>query len=159
MTSFEIRNTVNKGQGLYSLVHFAANQVLLTFKGKIFDKKTTYELPDTVSELFLQIGSNMYLNLNKDISFFINHSCNPNTQVKIISQTVFLISTRPIAPNEELCFDYSITSTENLEEWSMACKCEQWNCRKSISGFPNLSDKDKEKYLKLNIVPNYIKKL
>jgi len=159
MTSFEIRNTDTKGKGLFSLIHFAANQVVLTFKGKILDKKTVYELPDEKSALFLQIGDNAYLDLHQDMSLFINHSCNPNTIIKIISKTAFLISTRAILPNEELCFDYSLSSSETPNDWSMACKCAQWNCRKIISGFPALSDIEKEKYLKLNVVPNYIKKL
>lgn len=157
MTSFEIRNTSYKGKGLYSLVHFATDQVLLTFKGKILDKKTVYELPDIKSEVFLQISKNKYLDLNRDISFYINHSCNPNTRIKIISQSVFLIATRPILPNDELCFDYSLTCGESANDWFMNCKCNEWNCRKVISGFSSLSNEDKEKYLKLNIVPNYVK--
>jgi uncharacterized protein len=156
MPSFEIRNTKSKGKGLYSLMHFAENQVILPFKGKVLDKKTVYELPDAKSEVFLQIGSNAYLNLAGEISLFINHSCNPNTMVKIMSRTAFLIATRPILPNEELCFDYSLTCTEPPEDWVMTCTCNEWNCRKTISGFKHLSDKDKEKYLKLNIVPKYI---
>ena len=92
MTSFEIRNTDTKGKGLFSLIHFAANQVILTFKGKILDKKTVYELPDEKSALFLQIGDNSYLDLHQDMSLFINHSCNPNAMIKIISKTAFLIS-------------------------------------------------------------------
>jgi len=159
MTSFEIRKTDTKGKGLFSLIHFAANQVVLSFKGKILDKKTVYELPDEKSELFLQIGDDTYLDLNKDVSLFINHSCNPNTVIKIISKTAFLISTRAILPNEELCFDYSLSSSETPNDWLMTCKCAQWNCRKIISGFTTLSDKEKETYLKLNVVPNYIKKL
>lgn len=158
MTSFEIRNTKTKGKGLYSLVHFADNQVLLPFTGKVLDKKTVYELPDTKSEVLLQIGPVAYLDLANDISLFINHSCNPNTRVKILSQSAFLIATRAILPGEELCFDYSLTSTENINDWSMTCKCNEWNCRKIVSGYPALSDKEKAKYSKLDTVPNYVKK-
>lgn len=158
MTSFEIRTTKAKGKGLYSLIHFAENQVILPFKGKLLDKKVVYELPDAKSEVFLQIGPNAYLDLSGDISLFINHSCNPNTRVKIMSQSAFLISTRAILPNEELCFDYSLTSTENIDDWVMTCKCHEWNCRKVVSGYPHLSDKEKDKHSKLDIVPNYVKK-
>ncbi len=159
MSSFEIRNTKNMGQGLFSLVHFPANQVLLSFKGSILNGKLVDQLPANKAALLLQIGLDNYLDLNGTSEIFIKHNCNANAFVKIFGSAAFLVSTRDILPGGELTFDYSITSNDTLETWSMKCNCLQWNCRGTISGFGLLSDKDKEKYLKLDMVPGYIKKL
>jgi uncharacterized protein len=154
MNTFEIRPTKTKGQGLYALHHFEANQVILKFAGKVLTKAEVYALPNTDS--YLQISPDLYLDLTGDLSHFVNHSCNPNTYVKIISRTAALISTRAIKPNEELSFDYSMTSTETPEDWQMKCGCGSWNCRKNISGFSSLSDKEQEQLIKANVVPMYV---
>lgn len=156
MENFEIRQTELKGQGLYALVHFSANQVILPFKGEILDKKTVDELPLNKAAATLQIALLKYLDLSGLNSFFVNHSCNPNTSVKIISNKAFLIALRDIKPNEELCFDYALTSSDDPKEWEMNCYCGEWNCRKLISGFNIMNEKRKEQYLKMGIVPDYI---
>lgn len=156
MKNIEIRNTKNKGKGIYALVHFEPNQVILGFKGKIINSKTVDELPTTKTDLLLQIYNDTYLDLSGDLSIFLNHNCSANTGIRILAKSAFLISTRTIQANEELCFDYSTTSTDTLDEWSMQCKCGAWNCRKVISGFQYLPEKEKERYLKMNIVPDYV---
>lgn len=151
----EIRQTQTKGQGLYSLVHFEPNQVILTFNDKLLSKEEAYALPDSDSEMLLQIGKDKYLDLDGDVSYYINHSCLPNSMVKIMSNTAFLISTRHISPDEELTYDYSLTCSEDPSDWQMQCKCGEWNCRGMISGYPSLSDADKERYAKN--APKYVK--
>jgi uncharacterized protein len=158
MNSFEIRNAEKKGRGVFSLVHWDTNQVILKFNGKLITKQSMLEMTAEQSALLLQIDSEIYLDLSGDMSLFINHSCNPNTTIKIIAKNAFLISTRAIKPNEELSYDYSVSCTESPEEWKMDCRCGEWNCRKVISGFASLDQKVRELYLKSNIAPNYVKK-
>jgi hypothetical protein len=158
MSQLQIKNITDKSKGLVSLVHWDTNQVILKFNGKLLDKKATEEVKSEKIADLLQVGQKYYLDLSGDISFFIRHSCNPNTTVKVIANNAFLISTRQIKPNEELTFDYSITSTDNPEDWNLDCTCGSWNCRKSISGFNTLPLKIKETYLNQDIVPTYIKK-
>lgn len=158
MLQFTIKQAADKSDGLFSLVHFEPKQIILTFKGKILNIEEVNKLPINEAALLLQVNKEKYLDLDGDSSFFCRHSCNANTAIKLIGNTAFLISVRAIKPNDELCFDYSLTSSDTPKEWSMACKCGSWNCRKVISGFNTLSNKDKETYIKLGIVPNYISK-
>lgn len=156
MQNLEIRETKNKGKGLYSLVHFAANQVILKLNGIVINSLTVNKLEPQDAALVLQIGNDKYLDLDGELGYFINHSCNPNAAVKIIVNTAFLVSTRAILPNEELCFDYSTTSTDTASDWSMACNCGQWNCRQLISGFKTLNIEEQEKYVNDGLIPSYI---
>jgi len=151
----EIKNTKSKGRGLYSLIHFDANQVILSFGGKLLDRPEVMDMPREQSALLLQIGTDKFLDIGGEVGFFSNHSCNGNCYVKILANTAFLVSTRPIAPGDEICFDYSITSTDTLDIWKMDCSCKQWNCRGTISGFQLLNEKDKQKFIKMGIVPRY----
>ncbi|MFM7280471.1 MAG: SET domain-containing protein-lysine N-methyltransferase, partial [Planctomycetia bacterium] len=69
---------------------------------------------------------------------FLNHSCRPTTAVRGRE----LIALRPIAPYEELSFDYETT------EWHMAepftCRCG--NCGgRSVRGFAFLPAEERER--------------
>ena len=153
---FEIRNTKDKGKGLFSFVHFDKNQILFRCDGKLLTEAQVNILPKEQIPLVLQVNANKYLDLNGDNSLFCNHSCNPNTAIKLIGNKAFLIAIMEIKPNDEICFDYSITSTDAQEEWSMICKCGSWNCRKQNSGFQYMPEKDVERYAKLGLIPKYL---
>ena len=159
MNKFEIRKVADKSKGLVSLVHWDANQVILKLNGKLLTKESLTDIEASKIENLLQVDRESYLDLSGDLSFFVRHSCNANTTVKIIAKNAFLISTRAIKPNEELTFDYSMTATDSLDEWKMNCYCGSWNCRKLISGFNSLPSDLKETYIKKDVVPSYIKKL
>lgn len=159
MSQFEIKNLPDKTQGVFSLVHWDSNQVILKCTGKLTNKSDLSDIKPEKIDSLLQVSPDAYLDLSGDLSFFVRHSCNPNTTVKIIAKNAFLISTRAIKPNEELTFDYSTTSTDSIDEWKIDCKCGSWNCRKQISGFNTLPAQTKEQYLKQNIIPNYIKNI
>lgn len=154
----------NSGRGIFATSHFESNQVILKFNNsKLVEKNQLLEYSKNLNMIeiindYLQISEKLYLDLSGDITRFIQHSCNPNTTVKIVSRTPFLISNRSIKPNEELTFDFCTTSDEDIESWQMDCHCGSWNCRKKISGFNTLSEKEKEKVLNQSIIPKYIKK-
>lgn len=153
---FEIRNAGEGGQGLFSLAHFEANQILFTFKGHLLDKREVDIMPLTKISLLLQISDDRYLDLGNRQERFINHSCNANCAIKLFGNAAFLLTLRAIKPSEELTFDYSLTSSDTLDTWQMKCPCKSWNCRGLISGFQYLNDKEKEKYVNLKLVPTYV---
>lgn len=155
MSVLEIRKTDKSNKGLYSLVHFDNNQVILKFNGKLISTEIVSTMSIEKAASVLQVAKNKYLDLSGDISLFIQHSCNPNTSITIMANTAFLVATRHISPDEELRFDYSTTSTDPIESWNMNCNCGEWNCRKVISGFNSLSDNDKKRYAKF--IPSYVK--
>jgi hypothetical protein len=133
-----------------------ANDVVLKFPGDTLSAKQVSELSAEQQGNVLQIGQDRYLNLEKETPFFINHHCNPNCYVKTIVGGAFLIALRPIAKDEEITFDYSLTSTDSKEEWSMPCSCHKYYCRKIISGFRTLPADKQEEFEKTGTLPRYI---
>ena len=59
---------------------------------------------------------------------FINHSCNPNTFMRVLSNRVEFYALRNIKKGEELSCDYG----ETHHEGTLPCKCGADNCREFI---------------------------
>lgn len=152
MTHFLIKDTKNKNKGLFSMKSFGKNDILFRFDGI----SITTNVPAVVDERFLQIGTNLYLNINDHMGVFCNHSCNPNSYIKISVNTAFLLALRPIAFGEEITYDYSLTSTETADTWSMECNCAIFGCRKLITGFSSLPEKQQKEYIAAGMVPKYV---
>lgn len=154
MANYTIKNKKDKGNGLFSTVDIDAGQVVLQFIGKPVLYKDVPDLKQ--SDNLLQIDKDLYLDLKGHPSNFCNHDCNPNSFVKIAIKNAFLIAARPIKIGEEICFDYSATSTDTPEMWSMKCNCHPFNCRRLISGFSTVPDKQKARMISLGMVPKYV---
>jgi uncharacterized protein len=156
MNDFVIKNSPEKGRGLFSLRDFHKDQIILRFEGKAL-KLEDMDLTDPIVNSHFQIGTNLYLDLRGQSSIFINHSCNPNSYIKVNVNTAFLVVAHPIKKNEELTFDYSTTSTDTTEMWSMECKCSVFGCRKLITGFWSLSEKQQRDCIEKGFVPKYVR--
>lgn len=140
------------GAGVITTVVIPTGVPVLEFKGDLF-------LTDQVkhdSEYILQIGINTFMGPSGEVDDYINHSCNPNCRVHIVGDRAILYSMYLIPINVEVTFDYSTTSTDTPESWSMACKCGTNNCRRTISGFGTLDSQTQDKYKSINAVPLYI---
>ncbi len=144
-------------KGAFTDRAFFKDDVVAKLQGESLTAEQVGKLSTAQQGDVLQIGTNNYLNLEKTSLFFINHHCNPNCYVKAIVNSAFLIALRPIAKDEEITFDYSLTSTDSEKEWSMTCNCHRFQCRNQVSGFHTLSDKKKNEFNKKGIVPRYIK--
>ena len=148
-------NQKNGKNGLFTDEYINGGIVILRFEGVCVDRKDIKNPDD--SKDFLQIGEDLFLNLDGDKSNFISHSCVPNCGIRIGLNKAFLISLHDIEAGAELTFDYSTTSTDKPQDWILPCNCHKHYCRKLVSGFAELPSKQQEKYLKLNVVPDYIK--
>jgi len=78
---------------------------------------------------------------------YINHSCNPNCEVNIMDDKIWITAIKNIKKNEELCYDYGYTF-DKTDFKDHPCKCGSKNCIGYI-----ISKDDWPKYL------NYIKKI
>ncbi len=133
---------------------FKEGEEIIEFKGNLF----TYEqLPTPYNEVedhYVQIDKNLYMGPSGGLDDFFNHSCNPNSGIKIIEKKVILIAIRGIKKGEEITWDYSTTMDE--DDWEMDCVCKSKNCRKRIRDFKYLPKEIQQKYMKLEIAPKYI---
>ena len=109
---------------------------------------------DQVDDYYLQIGKRLYQGPAKGIDAYFNHSCNPNTGLKIKGKNAILIAIKNITKDQEITFDYSTSMDE--DEWEMDCECDNSNCRKRIRDFKYLPKNIQGKYIKLDVVPKFV---
>jgi SET domain-containing protein len=71
------------------------------------------------------IGNNKYVN-DEAILNWVNHSCDFNTSLDILTPEPFLIAVKNIKPEEEITCDYNKTEKGGTEA---VCKCKSKKCR------------------------------
>jgi hypothetical protein len=103
----------------------------------------------------LQVGIDAYKLPTGSLEDFTNHSCSPNTGIKLISRGTVVVALRDIEAHEELTYDYSTYLRNPYEK--MQCMCGVDNCRGIVGNFEMLPDHLKEKYLRLDIVGDFVK--
>jgi hypothetical protein len=152
-----IKKINDNKRGVFTSRPFETNDVILKFPANNLTGEQVSKLSGEQRDNVLQVGIDRFIDLEKETPFFINHNCNPNCYVKAVVNSAFLIALRPISKDEEITFDYSLTSTDSETDWSMPCSCHRYYCRKTISGFNTLSKDKQEEFVKGGILPRYIK--
>ena len=141
------------GLGVFTDTIIPAKAPIMEVRGPIYAEK---DLPDPTHPALLQVGPDTFIGPSGDLDDYINHSCQPNCYMHVAGNRAILFSLYVITAGSELTFDYSSTSTDELEKWKMDCLCGDFNCRKVISGFQHLSDADKQKMKDKMVLPLYI---
>jgi SET domain-containing protein len=139
------------GRGVFTEEPIAAGTFIIPFTGPFLHYKDT--TPETYA---LQIGPDLYVGASGNFDDYVNHSCEPNCGLKIDGTTVKLHAIRDIQPGEELFFDYSTTMDE--DDFEMTCWCGKPSCRKTVRDAKHLPEETWQKYLKLGILPDYVRK-
>lgn len=155
--NLEIKNN-NKGRALYAKVDFLAGTVIYEFHGDIFSFENLPSPLKPEDDFYTQINKDLYLGPSGSLDDAVNHSCNPNSYLTIVGNRVLLKSLYLITKGTEITIDYSLTSTETEDQWTMNCNCGYSKCRKKISGFQYLDRDLKDHYKTLGVVPKYILK-
>lgn len=83
---------------------------------------------------WIGVGKYSWINTDKSLFRFINHSCDPNVaQVKKRK----VIALRDIPADSELTMDYSLTEAE--PDWEIGpCNCGSKSCRIKVSAISKL---------------------
>ncbi len=133
--TFLIKETSKCGKGVFSNKAHRKNEALFSFGTKI--------VPWTkANHRSIQLGRNKWLNPSqKELGYYVNHSCNPNAKFKAPH---FIAALRNIKPNQEITLDYS--TLINIPKWDMPCACGEKNCRKLIKSYSKLSRTLQKKY-------------
>jgi uncharacterized protein len=137
------------GIGLFAGRAFQANEAILRFSGREISLADTLAKGDSEANA-LQIDDERYIDIGPP-GVLANHSCDPNAG--IVNDWV-LIALRPIAPDEEICYDYSTTMWEG--QWTMECRCGTSQCRGVVRDFPTLPQPIREQYIRQRIVQSFI---
>jgi SET domain-containing protein len=138
------------GRGVFTDAPIAAGTHIMPFTGPLL------HYADTNAETYaLQIGPDLYIGESGGFDDIFNHSCEPNAGIRIEGTRVDLWAIRDIAPEEEICFDYSTTLDE--DDFTMPCQCGTPSCRKLIRDGKYLPEDTWQRYLSLGILPEYVR--
>lgn len=116
------------GQGAYALKTIPARKKIGDLGGIIITMKEAMQLVKDVKVInMVELNDKYALNAsaNPNDMRFINHSCSPNTYMRVLSNRVEFYALRNIRKNEELSCDYG----ETHHEGTLPCTCGAKNCR------------------------------
>ncbi len=137
------------GHGLFADRSYQAGEEILRFEGRTVSAEAVASMGDEQCYM-IQIGRDLYLEPRAP-GRYTNHSCAPNAAIK---DDYRLVALSAIAPNEQICFDYSTTMSEN--NWTMPCRCGAVNCRGVIRDFGELPTDLQRHYMDLSVVQSFI---
>jgi SET domain-containing protein len=93
-------------------------------------------------------------------SRYINHSCEPNANVKIVRGRVFITAARPIAAGDEVLYDYWYTTDDSYTLADLRrvypCRCGVATCRGTLAAI--VEEKPKRKAATRATSPKGLKK-
>jgi len=152
----EIRKSIFlPGQlGVFSRNDFKKNHVVFSIRGPILSRPTKYSFSLDLNRHIDPVKENG----DFDIGHYLNHSCDPNTFMRIIDDNEYsridVIARQDIDVNKELTFDYASLEYDTVTQ--EACRCGALECRKAIHGFKYLPKNVFEKYKAEGMIPNYL---
>lgn len=116
------------GKGAYALQSIPARKKIGDLGGVIITMKEAMKLIKNLKVINLvELDNDLALNAsaNPNDMRFINHSCGPNTYLRVMKDRVEFYALRDIKKGEELSCDYG----ETHHEGKLPCKCGAKNCR------------------------------
>lgn len=116
------------GKGAYALQRIPARKKIGDLGGVIITMKEAMKLIRNLKVINLvELDNDLALNAsaNPNDIRFINHSCGPNTYLRVMKDRVEFYALRDIKKGEELSCDYG----ETHHEGKLPCKCGAKNCR------------------------------
>ena len=127
----EARPTATKGIGVFATAPIPANTTVAGFGGRVVDGTELADLGEAVRIHALQIDDDLFLASAPpfDPADYVNHSCDPNCG---IVGSVLLVTMRDVGADEELCFDYAMTDSDDYDRFQ--CRCGTARCRGVVTG-------------------------
>jgi uncharacterized protein len=116
------------GKGAYALQKIPARKKIGDLGGVIITMKEAMQLIKKLKVInCVELDNNLALNAsaNPNDMRFINHSCGPNTYLRVMKDRVEFYALKNIKKGEELSCDYG----ETHHEGTLPCKCGAKNCR------------------------------
>lgn len=121
--------------GVFALEKIYKGEIVFDFsegKGRIISTEEMNKFCREGKDYGIQIGDDTFFAATEESEMdegdYLNHSCNPNLGIKDSLKVVAMID---IEVGEELAFDYAMSESS---EFNMECRCDQPNCRGTITG-------------------------
>ncbi len=137
---WKVKNSKIHGRGIVATKNIKKSTRIIQYVGEIVSKKEGDKRSGNRIKKYLKsnrTGSVYIFELNKkyDIDGFfgynkaryINHSCNPNCEVEISNDQIWICSIKRIKKGEELSYDYGYAFDKN-DYKDHECKCGSKYC-------------------------------
>lgn len=135
----QVRRSGIHGRGVFAIQPIDTGSTVIEYKGEIITwdealRRHPHD-PDQPNHTFyfhLDDGHVIDGKYQGNSARWINHSCEPNVEAEQDGNRVFLKALRPIAPGEELFFDYGLVIDARLTaklKREYACWCGAPKCR------------------------------
>ena len=124
----ETKKSAIDGKGAFALQFIAARTKIGDLGGEIISTKEGRRLAKQVKRIALvEFGNGKSLNASRNSNAlrYINHSCTPNTYMRVCYQRVEFYCLRPIKKGEELTCNYGPTHHDG----KLPCRCGSKNCK------------------------------
>lgn len=126
--NFQVRRSRIQGRGLFALCAVPARRKLGELGGERISQREARRRARTTDCIqIVEFGDGTALDatlLGSDFRY-VNHSCEPNTYMRLYKGHVEFYALRRIEPGEELTCDYG----ETHHEGKLPCRCGSDRCR------------------------------
>ena len=116
------------GQGAYALQRIPARKKIGDLGGVIITIREARRITaqtKRVAMVEFDNGEALNASVNSNELRYINHSCDPNTYMRLTHRRVEFYALRPIRLNEELTCNYG----ETHHDGKLPCQCGAKNCK------------------------------
>jgi len=124
-----------QGQGVFTLNTINTGEVVFRFGGRLYPSEARFDRSKVQAGTAVGLSDSVIIaqptSVPKDLSDFINHSCESNLGMR---DAITLVAKRPISPGSEVTADYAYWETEGAYRMNSQCKCGFSECRGVISG-------------------------
>lgn len=120
------RSTPGAGLGLYTGEEILKDTCIIEYFGRQLSVAEEYT---SNSKYLFEINSRKTIDgaERANIARYINHSCQPNAEARIIKGRIFIIAKRKIKAGEEIAYDYG---KEYWNEYIKPLGCRCFKCQK-----------------------------
>jgi SET domain-containing protein len=126
--SLQVKKSTIDGKGAFALETIKPRKKIGDLGGEIISTREARRLVREVKRIALvEFGNGKALNasLNSNELRYVNHSCTPNTYMRVCYNRVEFYCLRPIKKYEELTCNYGPTHHDG----KLQCKCGSENCK------------------------------
>jgi hypothetical protein len=153
-----LAETARCGIGVFAARPFRRGApIVQDLDGDYYDTVFSYEQMTLqgydVVQVSSQIGDDAYLLPNGNIDDFTNHSCDPNSGLRLVPGGYVMIALRDISTHEEVTYDYSTYLAGSRERFD--CLCGAKRCRGVIGDFVDLPEDLQRYYLEWDVVGRF----
>jgi len=119
------------GTGAYAAENIPGKKKIGSLGGVVISKKEAdrrSKLLESIAIVELWNGRALDASVNSNELRYVNHSCSPNTYMRVINNHVEFYALRTIKKKEELTCNYGLTHHEG----TLPCRCGAPNCKGAI---------------------------